>query len=109
MVKTCKKCGITKDINCFTKSKNIKDGYENSCKECRNKARKNKIKICEQCGKKFKASRNSAKYCSIECQGISHRRRTKVLCAFCVTLILTKKSYDIIIGFSFRFSYNLLR
>ena len=83
MVKTCKKCGITKDINCFTKSKNIKDGYENSCKECRNKARKNKIKICEQCGKKFKTSRNSAKYCSIECQGISHRRRTKGLCAFC--------------------------
>ena len=67
MVKTCKKCGITKDINCFTKSKNIKDGYENSCKECRNKARKNKIKICEQCGKKFKTSRNYANYCSIEC------------------------------------------
>ena len=83
MQKICKKCGISKDVSCFTKCKNVKDGYENSCKECRNKARKKIKKICECCGEEFKTAKKATKYCSIECQGIAHRKRFKASCAFC--------------------------
>ena len=35
MKKTCKKCGITKDVNEFYKNKLTKDGLESYCKECK--------------------------------------------------------------------------
>jgi hypothetical protein len=33
-VKTCTKCGLTKDLNCFQKHKGTKDGFYSWCKEC---------------------------------------------------------------------------
>jgi hypothetical protein len=35
--KICKKCNINKDLSSFYKCKTNIDGYENSCKDCRNK------------------------------------------------------------------------
>lgn len=66
--KICKKCGIEKDLDCFTQSKNIKDGYENTCKKCRNDQRKKYINICQSCNKEFKASKKEAKFCNSKCQ-----------------------------------------
>lgn len=37
MTKTCKKCGIEKELSYFTKRKEYKDGYSTTCKVCRNK------------------------------------------------------------------------
>lgn len=36
MKKTCRKCLVEKDIECFAKSKRHSDGKYTSCKECRN-------------------------------------------------------------------------
>ena len=77
--KTCKKCGIEKDLDCFTQSKNIKDGYENTCKKCRNDQRKKYINICQSCNKEFKASKKEAKFCNSKCQGLA--RRNRVFCS----------------------------
>jgi hypothetical protein len=35
-MKTCTKCGETKEFNAFTKRKEAKDGYRGVCKSCRN-------------------------------------------------------------------------
>ena len=35
MKKTCRKCGIEKDISEFQQRKSTKDGYRNECKVCR--------------------------------------------------------------------------
>lgn len=83
MKKICKKCGILKDVSCFTKSKNVKDGYENSCKECRREARKKHIIKCEICGKEFKTSEKEQKFCSAICQGVARRKRYKTNCSYC--------------------------
>lgn len=40
MQKVCKECGKLLDISYFTKSKKIKDGYENMCKSCRQEQKK---------------------------------------------------------------------
>lgn len=43
--KTCSNCGLTKDIEEFTKNLTCKDGYEGQCKECRyEKAKKRALK-----------------------------------------------------------------
>ena len=34
MKKICKKCNVTKSIDCFSKHKTNKDGYNNTCKIC---------------------------------------------------------------------------
>lgn len=81
--KTCKKCGIEKDLDCFTQSKNIKDGYENTCKKCRNDQRKKYINICQSCNKEFKASKKEAKFCNSKCQGLARRNRVIVYCSNC--------------------------
>ena len=83
MKKICKKCGILKDVSCFTKSKNVKDGYENSCKECRREARKKHVIKCEICGKEFKTSEKEQKFCSAVCQGVARRKRYKTNCSYC--------------------------
>jgi hypothetical protein len=41
MNKICKECGIEKDISCFYKHKEMKDGYLNKCKDCCNNQVKN--------------------------------------------------------------------
>ena len=35
-MKQCKKCGVLKENNFFVKDENMKDGFRNSCKECKN-------------------------------------------------------------------------
>lgn len=83
MQKTCKKCGITKDVSCFTKSKNVKDGYENSCKECRNNNRKRYTNICNNCGKGYLTANENSKYCSKQCSSQSRVKRIETTCAYC--------------------------
>lgn len=36
MIKKCKICNLEKEIECFVKNKNCKNGYENICKLCKN-------------------------------------------------------------------------
>lgn len=81
--KTCKECGQLLEIVNFTKSKSVKDGYENKCKKCRREARKKFINTCLICEKKFKTGREEGKFCSVECQGIAKRNRVNVKCSFC--------------------------
>ena len=38
-MKTCTKCGKTKEYSCFNKGNGYKDGYITHCKDCRNKRR----------------------------------------------------------------------
>lgn len=83
MQKICKACGRTLDISQFTKSKNIKDGYENKCKECRLKQRKKYINTCETCGKTFKTAYKNAKYCSGKCKPQCQINKIKVQCDIC--------------------------
>ena len=63
MQKICKKCNKLLDITEFIKNKNCKDGYENTCKVCKNKIRQERYKklqytipedsekICKRCNK----------------------------------------------------------
>ena len=81
--KFCKGCRIEKPIDNFTKSKNIKDGYENKCKVCRSMARKKHVKICQCCKEEFKTSDKDAKFCSSKCHGASRRRSVLRNCAYC--------------------------
>lgn len=53
-VKTCKKCGVEKNLKEFYKDKGFKDGYKATCKECSNKIHKG---ICILCGKEFRSSK----------------------------------------------------
>lgn len=53
MEKTCCKCNESKDLDCFSKNKKKKDGYNSICRECHSKYRKehyqkNKEKVYEQ-------------------------------------------------------------
>lgn len=36
-MKTCNKCGVTKDFNGFYREAAMPDGYRKTCKECKNK------------------------------------------------------------------------
>lgn len=44
-MKLCKKCNIEKELDCFYKKKDNKDGLENRCKECNSKRHKNNYKL----------------------------------------------------------------
>lgn len=35
MLRTCKKCGLEKDLSCFPKHKECHLGYEHKCKKCK--------------------------------------------------------------------------
>lgn len=72
--KICNKCGKELPLTSFYKDKSKKDGYENSCKECRTKSKKKHTIICEVCGKSFKSRSKSSKYCSQECTNIGKGR-----------------------------------
>ena len=83
MQKICKKCGISKDVSQFYKSKILKDGYENTCKECRQEQRKKHKHICEVCGISFLSDRKYTRFCSYECSNIHKTKRVKFNCEFC--------------------------
>lgn len=81
--KFCKGCEETLPISNFGKSKNVKDGYENKCRECRKKARMRKhIYNCLYCKETFSATKKQ-KYCSPKCRSLSRRRRVNVSCSYC--------------------------
>lgn len=84
MGKTCKGCLEFLSYDSYTPSKNIKDGYENKCRDCRREQRRRNAPTskCIQCHKDFKSAKRQ-KYCSVECVGISRRRRALVLCSYC--------------------------
>src|SRR5690625_5847940 len=77
--KTCKGCLMFLDIKHFSKSKNVKDGYENKCKHCRNKQRMKYTNICKVCESSFKTSKKQTMYCSSECQGFRSEEHTSEL------------------------------
>lgn len=83
MEKMCKDCKKTLQVSNFTKSKMVKDGYENKCKACRRNARKTHQKICTTCNTSFNTARREARFCSDNCQGIARRNRVVVNCSFC--------------------------
>lgn len=81
--KMCKSCNRNLKINKFGKSKNVKDGYENKCKECRQKQRPTYSKNCEVCKSEFITKTKETRFCSKECQGIARQNRVKVNCSYC--------------------------
>lgn len=83
MFKKCKKCLIVKNYSSFYKSKVIKDGYENTCKDCRILARKKHVKKCESCGNTFKTARKETIFCGPKCKPQSQKRRVTVNCFIC--------------------------
>lgn len=82
-MKVCKSCKKELTLSNFGKSKNVKDGYENICKECRLEQRKKYINICDNCGEKFKTAYKNAKYCSQGCKPQSKRKRVVIKCSYC--------------------------
>ncbi|QDY32663.1 HNH endonuclease [Clostridium sporogenes] len=83
MQKICTACGRILDISNFTKNRNLKDGYENKCKECRLKQRKKYINTCIACGNIFKTAYKSAEYCSAKCKPQCQNNKIKVQCDIC--------------------------
>ena len=45
MLKNCNKCLLDKDMSCFSKDKNRKDGYYSICKECKKAYRLNNLEL----------------------------------------------------------------
>lgn len=103
-MKVCKDCGQLKLVNKFGKRKQMKDGYENSCKKCRYEKGKQRHKhICKYCGKEFKSINKVQQFCSTECRsnwrsenviGENHPsyNRVTVLCDCCGKEIIIIKS-----------------
>lgn len=82
--KFCKGCEVVLPIENFTKSKNVKDGFENKCRLCRQKQRKSNNKLtCVECDKKFSSAKPNTKYCSYECMGKSKQRTVTLICKEC--------------------------
>lgn len=81
--KVCKSCGENLEVSNFTKSKNVKDGYENKCKICRANARKKYINICSTCGSEYKTPYKNTQYCSQSCKPQSQKKRILINCSFC--------------------------
>lgn len=82
-MKICKSCGLELPYENFTKSKNVKDGYENKCKKCRNEEKLKFLCKCVTCGKEWKAQRKDSKYCSPSCKPQSSKVRYSVKCSVC--------------------------
>lgn len=82
-MKKCKSCNEILPFEKFSKSKNSKDGYENKCTKCRYEARKKYLNKCENCGKEFKTTRKTTKYCSPSCKPQNQKVRTTVNCSYC--------------------------
>lgn len=94
MQKICKKCGISKDVSQFYKSKILKDGYENICKECKKTNSYIHIKVCDECGKIFKTSKINQKYCSNKCsiENRNKNNRAIIKCEICGKEVIRKNS-----------------
>ena len=79
--KVCKTCGEEKPVCEFYKKRN---GYEGSCKKCKEIKRRNRHKhICVQCGKEFTSPDKNSIYCSNACHGKSRETRITFNCDFC--------------------------
>ena len=83
MSKMCKECNQELPFEKFTKSKNVKDGYENKCKVCRKEASKRYDITCEMCGTKFKSARKETRLCGPKCIGDSRNTRISIYCDYC--------------------------
>ncbi|MGL5549233.1 MAG: HNH endonuclease [Culicoidibacterales bacterium] len=82
-MKICKCCGLKLPFNNFTKSKNVKDGYENKCKKCRNEQKLKYLCKCVTCGREWNAQSKNSKYCTPNCKPQSSRKRYVVKCSIC--------------------------
>ncbi|SHJ28388.1 hypothetical protein [Clostridium magnum] len=71
------------DVSCFTRSKNVKDGYQNKCKKCRLEQSKKYINICIVCGSKFRTAYKKSQYCSPKCKASIRIKKIKVRCFIC--------------------------
>lgn len=72
--KFCKGCQEELCISLFNRTKNVKDGYENKCKECRNNQRKKfHTYSCKNCGRDFSKIVKQT-FCSNKCSGEFKRR-----------------------------------
>lgn len=91
-MKICKSCGKLLPLCDFGKSKILKDGYENKCKKCRNKARLKYECTCETCGTVWMAQNKNAKYCSPGCKPQSKDTKIVVNCSYCGKEKKTTKS-----------------
>lgn len=78
-MKRCYVCGSVKGFECFNKHSRNKDGYQQECKDCRTKKRKDKVLNkpdqprvgeCLCCGKAFILLSKTRKYCSNNCRSI---------------------------------------
>lgn len=88
--KLCKACKEVLSIESFAPNKNLKDGYENKCRKCRqNQRKKNHKHICEGCGIEFNSAKPKAKYCSHKCHGKTRDTKVDRKCVVC------KKQYKI--------------
>jgi hypothetical protein len=94
MQKTCKECGMILDVSFFTPSKVIKDGYENKCKICRQKARRKYKNTCEICGNEFYTAIKATRFCSNGCKGKARQNRIIKECSYCGKHIEVKKYKD---------------
>jgi len=99
-IKTCRKCGLVKPIDQFSKNSKNKDGWNGSCKECKSNALRNmreryrasnrnfdygqeRILRCHNCGKlkssllffKYKGSKTGFQTTCKECDNSARRRR----------------------------------
>ncbi|MGL5766322.1 MAG: HNH endonuclease [Sarcina sp.] len=82
-MKICKECNELLPLSNFSRNKNLKDGYENKCKKCRNKARLKYECICISCGNVWRAQTKNAKYCSTKCKPQHTKNRVNVECSYC--------------------------
>lgn len=91
--KTCKACNRNLSVNKFSPSKFIKDGYENKCRECRQKQRSSTHShTCKYCGKQFGSAKKNTKYCSKQCVGNARKKRVKLTCLNC------NEDYEVILS-----------
>lgn len=90
-MKICKKCNSLLYLECFHTSKVIKDGFENTCKECRKEARKKHKKTCACCHRKFLSQFKDAVYCSNSCLGKSKESKFEVDCSYCGNKVRKKR------------------
>ena len=76
MIKKCKICELEKEMECFVKNKNSKNGYENICKTCKNE----RMKIYKQSNKykKYKKAYNNT-YKDREKENVKKRKNKNPL------------------------------